>query len=244
MGRDGVPHFSPCSAWCKTPFGFEIGKQKHRAGGRTRYMVPRIQFKRSGTAARRTVFPLPTDRQKVYYSHGADLCHVGPYQENILPYKDSTMPVWELTLILRDDIIILCQQTVNGDRVVAWSYNRLWKMLIDKKMKRTDLLCIYQHENIIPYPARFQSTLPMRGATVAHPGADQAHYICTSSPPHPEAQDHAQDDHPCRHCQAQQDLLPLFAAGISSHHAASRNTASTASSVAGRSRPVTSTRRE
>ncbi len=154
MGRDGVPHFSPCSAWCKTPFGFEIGKQKHRAGGRTRYMVPRIQFKRSGTAARRTVFPLPADRQKVYYSHGADLCHVGPYQENILPYKDSTMPVWELTLILRDDIIILCQQTVNGDRVVAWSYNRLWKMLIDKKMKRTDLLCIYQHENIIPYGKR------------------------------------------------------------------------------------------
>ena len=71
-----------------------------------------------------------------------------------------------MTLILRDDIIILCQQTVNGDRVVAWSYNRLWKMLIDKKMKRTDLLCIYQHENIIPYPARFQSTLPMRGATL------------------------------------------------------------------------------
>ena len=23
---------------------------------------------------------------------------------------------------------------------MAWSYNRLWKMLIDKKMKRTDLL--------------------------------------------------------------------------------------------------------
>lgn len=25
---------------------------------------------------------------------------------------------------------------------MAWSYNRLWKMLIDKKMKRTDLLTI------------------------------------------------------------------------------------------------------
>lgn len=25
---------------------------------------------------------------------------------------------------------------------MAWSYNRLWKMLIDKKMKRTDLLSV------------------------------------------------------------------------------------------------------
>ena len=27
-----------------------------------------------------------------------------------------------------------------GDDVVAWSYNGLWKLLIDKKMKKTDLL--------------------------------------------------------------------------------------------------------
>ena len=47
-----------------------------------------------------------------------------------------------MTLILRDDIIILCEQTVNGGGIVAWSYNRLWKMLIDKKMKRTDLLSV------------------------------------------------------------------------------------------------------
>ena len=50
------------------------------------------------------------------------------------------MPVRELTLILRDGIIILCEQTMNGGGIVAWSYNHLWKMLIDKKMKRTDLL--------------------------------------------------------------------------------------------------------
>lgn len=25
---------------------------------------------------------------------------------------------------------------------MAWSYNRLWKLLIDKKMKRTDLLSV------------------------------------------------------------------------------------------------------
>ena len=25
---------------------------------------------------------------------------------------------------------------------MAWSYNRLWKILIDKKMKRTDLLSV------------------------------------------------------------------------------------------------------
>ena len=29
-----------------------------------------------------------------------------------------------------------------GDDVVAWSYNGLWKLLIDKKMKKTDLLTV------------------------------------------------------------------------------------------------------
>ena len=29
-----------------------------------------------------------------------------------------------------------------GDDVVAWSYNGLWKLLIDKKMKKTELLTL------------------------------------------------------------------------------------------------------